>query len=327
MQDLGGFIGADRGTQASRSPPPSGRVLPSEPFSLEKLKAANADVRFRGENIVTTTMPLTQMNAHLLVSDGVLKLAPVDFGVAGGNLVAQIEMDGRHPRIATHAEIVAKGLHLDKLFPASRLADANTGLMGGRAKLAGTGNSIAHMLASANGEAALIMDGGSVGELTLRLANLDIANSLRLLVGGDKQVPIRCLVGNFNATDGQFAVQDLVLDTPKVNVTGSGSVDFGDESLHLRLAPQSKSFSLASLRGPIAIGGTFKNPVVRPEMGAVIARGSLAVALGAVTAGLGTLIPLLDFGKGQDSNCGALIAQAKSDVGVKRSDLVPRHGK
>ncbi len=329
MQDLGGFIGAGRGTQASRSPnpPPSGRVLPGEPFSLEKLKAANADVHFRGENIVTATMPLTGMNAHLLVSDGVLKLAPVDFGVAGGHLVAQIEMDGRAPRIATRAEIIARGLHLDQLFPGSKLAGANTGVMGGRAKLAGKDSSIAHMLASANGEAALIMDGGSVGELTLRLANLDIAHSLMLLLGGDKQVPIRCMVGNFKAVDGEFTVKELVLDTPKVNVTGSGSVDFGDETLRLRLVPQSKNFSLASLRGPIAIGGTFKNPAVRPEMGAIVARGGLAVALGALTAGLGTLIPLLDFGKDQDSNCSALIAQAKSDAGVKRSDLLPRQGK
>jgi uncharacterized protein involved in outer membrane biogenesis len=302
-------------------------VLPSEPFNLEKLKAANADVHFRGKKVVTEKMPLTQMNAHLLVSDGVLKLAPVDFGVAGGNLVAQIELDGRQPRIATHAEIIAKGLHLDQLFPGSKLAGANTGVMGGRAKLDGSGNSIARMLASANGEAALIMDGGSVGELTLRLANLDIANSVVLLLGGDKLVPIRCMVGNFKAVNGDFQVQDLVLDTPKVNITGSGNVDFADESLRLRLVPQSKGFSLASLRGPIAIGGTFKSPTVRPEMAGVVARGSLAVALGAVTAGFGTLIPLLDFGKDQDSNCHALISQAKSDTGVKASDMVPRQGK
>jgi hypothetical protein len=49
MQDLGGFIGADRGDQPSKTPPPADKVLPAEPFSLEKLNAANADVSFRGE--------------------------------------------------------------------------------------------------------------------------------------------------------------------------------------------------------------------------------------------------------------------------------------
>lgn len=327
MKDFGGFIGADRGRQPSQTPPPSGRVLPAEPFSLEKLQAADADVHFRGEKIVTETMPLEKVSGHLLVNNGRLKLAPLDFGVAGGNLVLQIEMDGRKPRIVTRADITAKGLHLDRMFPASKLASASAGTMGGRAKLDANGNSIAQMLASANGEAALIMDGGSVSELMLRLSNLDIANSIGVLLGGDKQVPIRCMVGNFKAVDGDFKVEALVLDTPKVNITGSGDVNFTDESLHLRLVSQGKGFSLASLRGPIAITGSFKTPLVRPEVGGALARGGLAVALGAVTAGIGALIPLLDFGKDKNSNCTALMSQAKSDAGVKASDMAPRVGK
>ena len=199
MKDLGGFIGAKRGTKPSETPPPSDRVLPAEPFSLEKLQAADVDVHFRGEKIITEGMPLEKMTAHLIVKDGVLKLTPLDFGVAGGNLVSQIEMDGRKATILTHADITAKSLHLARLFPTYKLTAGDTGLIGGRAKLDGNGNSIAHMLGSANGEAALIMDSGSVSELMLRLSNLDIANSIAVLLGGDKQVPIRCMVGNFKA--------------------------------------------------------------------------------------------------------------------------------
>jgi hypothetical protein len=264
LKDLGGFIGVDRGTRPSQTPPASGRVLPAELFSLEKLQAADAEVHFRGEKIVTGKMPIENVRAYLVVKNSTLRLAPLDFGFAGGNLVSTIEMDGRKPHIVTRADIAARGLHLDRMFPASKLANANTGTMGGRAKLHANGNSIAQMLASANGEAALIMDGGSVSELMLRLSNLDIANSIGVLLGGDKQVPIRCLVGNFKAVDGDFKVEALLLDTPKVNITGSGDVNFTDESLHLRLVSQGKGFSLASLRGPIAISGSLKAPLVHP---------------------------------------------------------------
>ena len=322
LRDLGGFIGAPSGTQTSRAPR-GGRMLPTEPFSPEKLKAADMDINFRGAEVITEKMPLEKMTAHLVVNNGVLKLTPIDFGTAGGHLVAQVEMDGRRAPIATRVDVIAKGLHLEKMFPNFKLASANTGTMGGRAKLVGNGNSIAQLLATANGEAALIMDGGSVGELTLRLANLDVANSVLLLVGGDKQTPIRCMVANFNAVGGDFKVQDLVLDTQKVNITGSGNVNFNDESLHLRLVAKSKGFSLASLRGPVGITGTFDAPVARPELGGVITRGGLAVAIGVATAGIGALIPLLDFGKKNDSNCHALISQAKADVGVKASDIAP----
>lgn len=324
MKDLGGFIGADRGTKPSDNPPPGDKVLPTEPFSLEKLRAADADVRFKGARIITQKMPLEKMDAHLIVKDGALKLAPLNFGIAGGNLIAEIAMDGRKSRIVTHADITAKGLHLDQLFPTSKLNAASTGAMGGRAKLDATGNAMAQMLGTANGEAALIMDGGTVSELLLRLSDLDIANSIMVLLGGDKQVPIRCMVANFKAVEGDFKVQDLVLDTPKVNITGEGDVNFADESLHLRLVSHLKGFSLASLRGPIAVTGPFKNPSVHPEMGKVVARGGLAVVLGALTAGIGALLPLLEFGKNKDSNCAALMSQAKSDAGIKQSDIAPR---
>ena len=324
MQDLGGFIGADRGSRPGEKPPPSNKVLPTEPFSLEKLRAADADVRFKGAKIITQKLPLENMETHLIVKNGTLKLAPLNFGMAGGNLVSQIEMDGRKPRIATHADITAKGLHLDQLFPTSKLTAANAGTLGGRAKLDGNGNSMAQMLGTANGDAALIMNGGSVSELMLRLSNLDIANAIVVMLGGDKQVPIRCMVSNFKAVNGDFKVEALVLDTPKVNMTGSGNVNFTDESLNLRLVSQSKGFSLASLRGPIDITGSFKTPAVHPVMGNVIARGGIAAVLGVVTAGIGALIPLLDLGKDKDSNCAELMSKAKADAGVKDSDLAPR---
>ncbi len=325
LKDLAGTVGADLGTRPGAAAP--GKVLPSEPFSLEKLMAADVDVHFRGEKIVTANLPLDKMSAHVTVTGGVVRLDPLDFGVAGGNLVSVIEMDARKPRIATRATITAKGLHLDRMFPGSRLAAGDTGTIGGRAALEGNGNSVAQMLASAKGDAALIMEGGSVGELALRMSNLDIANSLIAMLGGDKQVPVRCMVGIFNAVDGDFKVKALVLDTSKVNMTGSGNVDFADESLHLRLVSQSKGFSLASLRGPIDLTGSFTTPVLRPELRSATVRGGLAVVLGVATAGAGALLPLLDFGNKRDSNCAALMSQAHSEAGVKASDMAPRVAK
>ena len=111
-----------------------------------------------------------------------------------------------------------------------------------------------------------------------------------------------------------------MLDAPWVNIAGTGDVNFNDESLHFRLVAKSNGFSLASLRGPIGITGTFSSPVARPELGGVVARSGLAVCLGVATRGIGGLIPLLDFGKNSDSNYSAFINRAKSDAGVKTGD-------
>jgi AsmA family protein len=318
MKDLSGFIGIDLVHG------PSNKVLPTMPFSLEKIRAADADVRFKGEKITTKRLPIEKMDTHLIIKDGTLKLAPLNFKTVGGHLVTEINMDGRGSHIVTHADITAKGLHLDQLFPTSKMTGSNRGILGGRATLDAKGDSISQMMGTANGEAALIMDGGTISELTLRKSNVDLANSFLVLLRGDKNVPIRCMVANFKAVEGDFKVQDLVLDTPKVNITGDGNVNFADESLHLRLVSQSKGFSLVSLRGPILVTGTFIQPKVKPDTTKVATRAAAAVGLAAATVGVAGLIPLLDFGNAKDSNCAALMDQAKSDTGIKQSDIAPQ---
>lgn len=321
LQDLAGFIGAKVDPQ--RKAVARTRFLADEPFQAGKLMAADVDLYFRGDKVETAGLPIEGMKAHLVISGGRVRLAPLDFGFAGGSLASVIDIDGRQPRMLARAQVTAKALRLDKMFPGSKLAAGDKGTMGGRAALSGSGDSVAGMLATADGDAALIMEGGSVGELALRMANLDIANSLLLMLGGDKQVEVRCMVGLFEATAGRFDATTLVLDTAKVNMTGSGHVDFGDESLHLSLASRSKGFSLASLRGPIAVTGTFLKPVLRPKLQEGMLRGGLAIALGAATGGIGALLPLLDPGGAKDSNCAALIGRAGRETGVTAGDMQP----
>jgi uncharacterized protein involved in outer membrane biogenesis len=68
------------------------------------------------------------------------------------------------------------------------------------------------------------------------------------------------------------------------------------------------------LRGPIRIGGTFKNPTVHPEAGPLAARAGAAVALGVLVTPIASLLALVDLGGAKDSNCSALVEQAKENV-------------
>jgi len=325
MKDLGGFVGADRGTaKSSPKPPPPGRVLPQEPFSLEKLRVADAHVTFRGERVITEKLPLEKITATLKLHDGVLTLEPLNFGVAGGNVVSQIRMDAGKAVIRTKADITVKQLRLEKLFPAFKLTQANAGVITGRARIDTAGNSVAKMLAEADGDAAVMMEGGSVSELLVRLINLDVANAIPVLLTGDRQLPVRCMVTHLKGVDGDFRVQTLVLDTGKAVVTGTGGVNFADEALDLKLVSKSKGFSLAALRGPIMVKGTFQDPKVGPDIGKAAVRGVAALALGWVTGGLGALIPLIDLGGAKDSDCAALIAEAQQAPQSQRVRAVER---
>jgi hypothetical protein len=164
--------------------------------------------------------------------------------------------------------------------------------------------------------------GVSVSELTLRLSNLDIANSLARMIDGDKKTPIRCMVNKLEAVKDDFQIQTMLLDTPKMNIYGSGNVNLKTEELNIVFKAHSKSFSLAVLRGPIIIiiiSGTLKNPAINPELDKVFIRASFAAVLSSVTSGLAALIPLLWFGENQQSHCNELITEAKDENKTNKS--------
>jgi uncharacterized protein involved in outer membrane biogenesis len=120
------------------------------------------------------------------------------------------------------------------------------------------------MLGSSSGKVGLAMGRGHVGNLVMELAGLDITESLKFLVTGDKQIPLRCAFADFGVRDGLMTSQALAVDTTDTILIGEGTVSLRDETLDLLLKPRPKDKSILALRSPLHIGGTFKDPSFRP---------------------------------------------------------------
>jgi uncharacterized protein involved in outer membrane biogenesis len=250
------------------------------------------------------------------LKDGLLKLQPLDVGIAGGRVAATLVMDVRGKVIKTDAEVTVRNVELKQIVPALKPPKGSSGKVGGRAKFTATGNSVADMLATSSGEVALVSWGGDASELAIVLTNLDLARAAELLLRGDANSPILCVVADMVSENGVMDAKMLVIDTDAAKILGEGKIDFRNELYDLRLKAQSKRPSLIALRGPIAIDGSFKNPNVHPETGPIVARVGTSIALGALNP-LAALLPLIDFGGASDANCGALIAEASANVQAK----------
>jgi AsmA protein len=240
--------------------------------------------------------------------DAVLTLDPLEFGLAGGKLGGIIKLDGRQETIQAEAKIKAQKLQFAKLFPTLEVAKASVGDLSGAIELAGSGNSVARMLASSNGKIGMFMDGGTVSELLMQMMVIDLWGITKVKLRGDKQVQIRCVVGDFGVKSGVAEANALVFDTEVVNIGGSGQIDLKNEQLNLTLFPEPKDASIASLRSPLYIRGTFSKPKGEVDMKRILAKGAGAAAL-AILNPLLAVLPLLDEGPGKDSNCGKLIAE------------------
>jgi uncharacterized protein involved in outer membrane biogenesis len=292
----------------------SGRVLPTKPYDLEKLRIVDAAVRFKGKRFQTTDLPLDDMSATLDLKEGVLKLRPLDFGVGGGRVQSTIVLDARERVIKTSGDVTVRNVELKEILPAIKPPKGSAGKVGGRARFDASGNSIADMLSSSNGEVALISRGGEASALAVVLTNLDLANAAALLIKGDENAPIRCVVADFVTVNGVMTPRTLVMDTEAEKILGEGSVDFAKEQYDLRLNAKSKKPSVMALRGPILVDGTFKSPRVHPAVGPIAVRVGASVALGTTLTPLAALLPLIDFGGASDADCRALIEEAKENV-------------
>ena len=276
------------------------RVLPDRPYDLEKLRLLDADLRFRASRVESKKLPIDSFDAHLNLDSGILKVRPLEVGLAGGQVHGNITFDARRDVIVAVVDLRASGLELPRLFP--KIKATSVGRIGGEATLEGRGNSVAQMLATADGEVAAVMGAGEVSNLLLELAGLDIAESLKFLIGKDRSVRLRCAYADFGVDDGVARIRSLAFDTTDTVILGEGSISLRDEALDLVLRPRPKDVSPVSLRVPLEVRGNFKDPKLSPQPGRLVARAALAAALFAI-APPAALLALIETGPGKDVGC------------------------
>lgn len=313
--DLAPLIGggAKPGQAAKDSPvkQPADKALPVAPFRTERWDEIDADVKFTGERIVRDEdLPITNLITHLKLTDGVLLLDPLNFGVAGGNLVSTIRLDGKREPMGAMVDMTARHLKLKQLFPKAESARASVGEVNGSAKFSATGNSVAALMGSSNGEAKLLVENGTVSKFILEAIGLNVGSVVISKLFGDKPVQINCGIAAFGFQNGIARAQTFVLDTQDAIINTEGAIDFKDERLALTIHPDSKGLRIISLRSPLYVGGSFKNPSVSPNIAILALRAGGALAL-ALTAPVAMLVPLLDVSGGEESQCGKMLAALK----------------
>jgi AsmA protein len=314
LDDLGPVIGAqpDKPATLVTLGQTNQRVLPNLPFNTDRWDSVDADVQLRaGKFRSHKVLPLDTLDVRLHLLDSVLTLDPLNFGLAGGQLNAKITLDGRRQPIQAHAQVRARKVLLSQLFPAFDLSRSSVGQVNGEFDLAGSGNSVGNMLASSSGKLGLVVAGGQISKLMMEKAGLHLLEILSLNLTGDRLVKLRCAVADFDVKQGVMRADALVFDTQVTTLIGTGFIDLKQEVLDLTLNPKTKNTSPVALRTPIYIRGSLAHPVVSIDKGRMAARAAGAIALGLVNPFL-ALIPLIDAGPGQDSDCGQLVRDARA---------------
>ncbi|RDS86727.1 AsmA family protein [Dyella psychrodurans] len=321
--DLAPLIGADSKAEKQQrgdtTQQPADKVLPVETFRTDRLRTMDADVTFSAARIEhPTSTPIDSLSARVWLDNSVLQIDPLHMGVAGGTIDGMLRVDGGAQPMRGALQLNARHLQLKQLFPTFGPMSSSFGEINGDVALNAHGNSVAALMGDANGDVKLLMNDGAISKTLLETAGLNVANVVVEKMFGDKTVKINCAAADLGGSDGLFNSKLFVFDTDDATVNVDGTVNFANEHMDLNITPHTKGFRVFSLRSPLYVKGTFKNPDVGVHAGPLLLRGGGAVALG-VLAPPAALLALVAPSHSDHANTCQQVLSSLRDVPPPRS--------
>ena len=316
LLDLAEFSGPEKEKQPARDKQPSAKVFPSTPLPLASLHSADADIKLRVKKIHTRAADLEDANLVLQLNKGKLAIYPFDTKLAGGTLKSTVSLDGSNIKSALlKVNVDIQNLH-PGLLPElkGKVSNAVTSV---KIDASGRGRSVAEIMANLNGT-LLLQSGpgiyksnkkdskeGGVFSKTYAMLNPE--------AGADQGTKIECMVVNMDIKDGLSSIdRKIALASDKIDVIGSGTVNFKKEQLDIGVVPQAREgigLSAKQLAELVRLRGTFANPKVAPDTKAALKAG-LSAGAAVATGGLSLLAQgLLNKSKAESDPCAVALGK------------------
>lgn len=315
--DLAPAIGADQ------PPRRSSRVLPDETFDLPSLAQMNANVwvDLKQLDFGTPKMaPITDLKTHITLTGSHLNLANLSARVAGGLLTGATSLQADQTPPQWKATLRLAEVNLQRWMRALSKGDASktdsapaylSGTLNANLSLTGQGNSVADILGGGNGRLNVELAQGEISQLVTEALGLDAAQALGMLIAGDEPLRLNCARAEVVIQNGVVKTRYAVLDNSDSTLHLQGGASLKTESLKLRVVAEPKDFSPFSLRAPLNVGGSFKQPQVSVESSGLLARAAGALLLGAL-APPAALLAFMDLGTEPDTAPCAVVKNPKN---------------
>jgi uncharacterized protein involved in outer membrane biogenesis len=295
-------------------PDPNARLFPDAHLQVDRVRAMDADVKFRATSIDAGSVPFKEVAFRVKIDQGVINLDPFAFEMPQGRLSGRAKIDARKDIPAVHIDVRIKDIELEQFKGKKPGASAPlVGVMQARAVIDGTGDSVHQVLSDGNGRFTLILPDGQITSAFAELTGINVSKGLGLLLTkSDKKVAIRCGVAQFKIDDGVMNAENITFDTQDVLIKGSGNINLGPEELHLEIKGEPKKIRFTRLRTPIEVRGHLADPSFGVNVASTVKQGAVATALGALLTPVAAIIAFVDPGLAKDQNCAAMIAEADS---------------
>ena len=246
--------------------PPAGpvarqAVFLAEPLPWAVLRRADFDLYVTAATIHWGGADYHGAAAHLALLDGVARIEQASATTPAGRVDLSASADARLPAPPVAVALRSAGLSLDAVLQAAGLPGGTDAQAELDVVLHAAGASPHALVASLAGHAGLAVVDGEISNAALGalLGGVVKQAGAGLEQGGRSR--IRCLAVRADVDAGIARFTTLKLDTTRIELDGSGTVDLGAETMALHLRPLLR-LGGAGVSAPLRVEGGWRAPVI-----------------------------------------------------------------
>lgn len=292
-------------------PPPAtagAKLFDTRPLDLGLLALTDFDLRLTASEANVAGVDIGDLKVWLENKDRRFHLEVDDIDVAKGKITATVDVDASGETPLVHIKTHSEQLSLSELHGwVSNSEERMEGRFSHDLDVTASGNSPHGLASSMRGRISkAIVDANLVGG-DLDLLDLRLMQLMLSMLSPSRRTTVECIISDFQIADGIATSETLFLETPKMLVAGTGTLDFGAETVDLLLTARTRRrLRILSNDHTFRVSGSLSALELEAEInvlsgGAAVTAGIVAAPVLAPVAGFSFITELLG-GRG-DSEC------------------------
>ncbi|MGD9172569.1 MAG: AsmA-like C-terminal region-containing protein, partial [Desulfobacterales bacterium] len=291
-------------------------VIPEYTLPVDALLSADMDLDIKIKRIDAGLEDIGDFGdlvSKVNLKDGRFKSSTQATGLTGARMSSEFELNAAVNPPMTGLQITAQELDYGLLLYRMGVTHLLEGRINLYVDLKGPGATRREFLGNADGRISVI---GGPGRISSRMVDLWAADLITTMLSPSWQresvTEINCFVTHIDLNDGLAEVDDLLLDTQRITIAGSGVLNLNTEELKVIIAPRPKRASLVSLANPVRIEGTLAAPevsVTRLPRGRRLAGAGASLFAGLINPAF-LIFTFSDTGTGRANSCDTAVERA-----------------
>ena len=285
---------AGSASPASQHKPQGNYFFSDEKLPFDLLPLAEGVINVNIDELgVPGQAPFANFKTTLQFKKNNIDANDLSFNVGKGSAQAQISVtsfDGPAPKVSIKG--LAKDFSLEQIVAS---ADSNAKVSGGATRIAwnlqGSGVSPHQLVSRANGAIQISVGQGKLDSKFINKGGdflVTVFDAINPMRKQSSQTILECAVAYLPVNNGMINIQDSVgVETDRLDITLSGSVNLANEDLNISINPREKSGLTTGLDlgGLVKIEGTLQNPKAGVNKAGVV-NSAVSIGLGFLTGGI-----------------------------------------